>query len=125
MADIWSKRSKCQRRQVGALLVKDSMIISDGYNGTPHGYDNDCENKDGTTAWYTLHAESNAITKCAKHGRSSKGATLYMTMAPCKQCAKLIIQAGISEVVYRDDYHDKDGIRFLINNYIKVRRYES
>ncbi len=114
MAQIWAKNSYCQRRQVGALLVKERMIISDGYNGTPEGFENVCEDEvTGKTKPYVLHAEANAITKVAKSGNSSAGATMYVTTAPCLECAKLIIQAGIKRLVYRDDYTVSDGLDLL------------
>ena len=113
MARIWAKNSYCKRRQVGALLVKDRMIISDGYNGTPSGFENECEDENGQSKPYVLHAEANAITKVAKSGNSSEGATLYITDSPCMDCAKLIIQAGITRVVYGDDYRLTDGIKLL------------
>ena len=112
MAEIWAQNSYCKRRKVGALLVKDRMIISDGYNGTPSGFENICE-EDGVTKPYVLHAEANAITKVAKSGNSSEGATLFVTASPCLECAKLIIQAGIKRVVYRDEYRLTDGIDLL------------
>ena len=113
MAAVWARNSYCKRRQVGALLVKDRMIISDGYNGTPSGFENICEDESGATKPYVLHAEANAITKVAKSGNSSEGATLYVTASPCMECAKLIIQAGIKRVVYRDSYRLTDGIELL------------
>lgn len=113
MAAIWAENSYCKRRQVGALLVKDKMIISDGYNGTPAGFENICEDEDGLTKPYVLHAEANAITKVAKSGNSSAGATLYITTSPCVECAKLIIQAGIVRVVYGEEYRVCDGIELL------------
>ena len=113
MAGVWAKNSYCKRRQVGALLVKDRMIISDGYNGTPSGFENQCEDENGVTKPYVLHAEANAITKVAKSGNSSEGATLYVTASPCIECSKLIIQAGIKRVVYRDEYRLTDGIDLL------------
>jgi dCMP deaminase len=113
MARIWAKNSYCRRRQVGALLVKDRMIISDGYNGTPSGFENECEDENGQSKPYVLHAEANAITKVAKSGNSSEGATLYITDSPCLDCAKLIIQAGIKRVVYGDEYRITDGIKLL------------
>ena len=113
MARIWSENSYCTRRKVGALIVKDKMIISDGYNGTPSGFENVCELEDGTTKGYVLHAEANAITKIAKSGNNSDGATLYVTTSPCLECAKLIIQSGIKRVVYCEMYRIDDGIRFL------------
>jgi dCMP deaminase len=113
MARIWAKNSYCKRRQVGALLVKDRMIISDGYNGTPSGFENECEDENGESKPYVLHAEANAITKVAKSNNSSEGATLYITASPCLDCAKLIIQAGITRVVYGDEYRITDGIKLL------------
>ena len=113
MAKIWAENSYCIRRQVGALLVKDKMIISDGYNGTPSGFENICEDEDGKTKPYVLHAEANAISKIAKSGNSSNGATLYVTTSPCIECAKLIIQAGIKKVVYAEPYRIDDGIQLL------------
>ncbi len=114
MAKIWATNSYCVRRQVGALIVKDKMIISDGFNGTPSGFENICEDEvTGKTKPYVLHAEANAITKVAKSGNSSDGATLYVTSAPCIECSKLIIQAGIRRVVYCDDYHSTDGVELL------------
>ena len=110
MAAIWAKNSYCKRRQVGAILVKDRMIISDGYNGTPSGFENVCEDENGITKPYVLHAEANAISKVAKSGNSSEGATLYVTASPCMECAKLIIQAGIKRVVYMDEYRLLEGI---------------
>ena len=113
MAAIWASNSYCKRRQVGALLVKDRMIISDGYNGTPSGFENICEDENGVTKPYVLHAEANAISKIAKSGNSADGATLYVTASPCMECAKLIIQSGIRRVVYRDEYRLTDGIDLL------------
>ncbi len=113
MAAVWARNSYCRRRQVGALLVKDRMIISDGYNGTPSGFENVCEDENGVTKPYVLHAEANAITKVAKSGNSSAGATLYVTASPCLECSKLIIQAGIKRVVYKDSYRLADGIELL------------
>ena len=113
MAQIWARNSYCKRRQVGALIVKDRMIISDGYNGTPSGFENICEDETGHTKPYVLHAEANAITKIAKSGNSSEGATMYVTTAPCLECSKLIIQAGIKRLVYRDNYRITDGIDLL------------
>jgi dCMP deaminase len=113
MARVWAKNSYCKRRQVGALLVKDRMIISDGYNGTPSGFENECEDESGQSKPYVLHAEANAITKVAKSNNSSEGATLYITDSPCMDCAKLIIQAGIRRVVYGDEYRMTDGIKLL------------
>ena len=113
MAKIWSENSYCVRRQVGALIVKDKMIISDGYNGTPSGFENVCELDDGTTKPYVLHAEANAITKVAKSNNNSLGATLYVTASPCMECAKLIIQSGIKRVVYSEMYRLTDGLDLL------------
>jgi dCMP deaminase len=113
MAIEWSSLSKSKRKQVGSLIVKDGMIISDGFNGAPTGFPNDCEDLDGSTYWHVLHAEANAILKCAKHGISCKDATLYLTMSPCKECSKLIIQASIKRVVYYLPYRDLDGLKML------------
>ncbi len=113
MAQIWAENSYCQRRKVGALIVKDKMIISDGYNGTPSGFENVCEDENNKTKPYVLHAEANAITKVAKSSNSSENATLYVTASPCIECAKLIIQAGISRVVYSEEYHTSDGKKLL------------
>ena len=124
MAQIWAQNSYCKRRKVGALLVKDRMIISDGYNGTPSGFENICE-EDGVTKPYVLHAEANAITKVAKSGNSSEGATLYVTASPCLECSKLIIQSGIKRVVYRDEYRLTDGIDLLRRAGIEGRRTAS
>lgn len=120
MAAIWAKNSYCKRRQVGALLVKNRMIISDGFNGTPSGFENQCEDENNTTKPYVLHAEANAITKVAKSGNSSEGATLYITTAPCIECAKLIIQAGIIRVVYAEEYRMSEGIELLKRAGIEV-----
>ena len=122
MAEIWAQNSYCKRRKVGALLVKDRMIISDGYNGTPSGFENVCEDEDGVTKPYVLHAEANAITNVAKSGNSSEGATLYVTASPCVECAKLIIQSGIRRVVYRDAYRLTDGIDLLRRAGIEVEQ---
>ncbi|MDX1602489.1 MAG: dCMP deaminase family protein [Salinimicrobium sediminis] len=113
IAREWGKLSHCQRKQVGALIVKDRMIISDGYNGTPTGFENPCEDEEGYTKWYVLHAEANAILKVAGSTQSCKGATLYITMSPCKECSKLIHQSGITRLVYQIDYKDNSGIDFL------------
>jgi dCMP deaminase len=113
MALEWAKLSHCQRKQVGALIVKDRMIISDGYNGTPTGFENPCENEDGTTKWYVLHAEANAILKVASSTHSCKGGTLYLTLSPCKDCSKLVHQAGIKRLVYINGYKDNEGLNFL------------
>ena len=113
MARIWASNSYCKRRQVGALLVKDKMIISDGYNGTPAGFENKCEEENDTTKSYVLHAEANAITKVAKSNNSSNGSTLYITTSPCMECSKLIIQSGIVRVVYQEKYRITDGLDLL------------
>lgn len=113
MASIWAENSYCQRRKVGAILVRDQMIISDGYNGTPAGFENVCEGADGITKPYVLHAEANAITKVARSNNSSEGSTLYITASPCLECAKLIIQAGIKRVVFNELYRLADGIDLL------------
>jgi dCMP deaminase len=113
IAKIWAKNSYCKRRHVGAIIVKDKMIISDGYNGTPSGFENICEDENNITKPYVLHAEANAITKVAKSNNSSENATLYITTSPCIECAKLIIQAGIIRVVFADKYHNTDGIDLL------------
>jgi dCMP deaminase len=113
MAAEWSKLSHCKRRQVGALIVKGRSIISDGYNGTPSGFENFCEDEEGYTKWYVLHAEANAILKVASTTQSCEGATLYLTMSPCRECSKLIFQAGIRRVVYASEYKDPSGLDFL------------
>ncbi|PTX44828.1 dCMP deaminase [Christiangramia gaetbulicola] len=113
IAREWSKLSHCNRKQVGALIVKDRMIISDGYNGTPSGFENFCEDEEGYTKWFVLHAEANAILKVAGSTQSCKDATLYITMSPCKECSKLIHQSGISRLVYHIDYKDNSGLEFL------------
>ncbi len=113
MAEEWGKLSYCRRKQVGALIVKDKMIISDGYNGTPTGFENNCEDEAGNTKWYVLHAEANAILKVASSTQSCKGATLYITMSPCKDCSKLVHQAGITRLVYKNEYKDGAGLDFL------------
>ncbi|MCG7281744.1 dCMP deaminase family protein [Chryseobacterium taklimakanense] len=120
MALEWAKLSYCKRKQVGALIVKDRMIISDGYNGTPSGFENQCEDEEGKTHWYVLHAEANAILKLAASTQSAKGATLYITLSPCKECSKLILQAGISRLVYIDEYSDNEGISFLKGHNIEI-----
>lgn len=122
MAKIWAENSYCTRRQVGALIVKNKMIISDGYNGTPSGFPNICEGEDGLTLPYVLHAEANAITKIARSGNNSDGATLYVTDAPCIECAKLIIQSGIKRVVYARSYRMTDGIELLTKAGIEVEQ---
>ena len=120
MAHIWAENSYCKRRQVGALVVKNKMIISDGYNGTPSGFENVCEDANGITKPYVLHAEANAITKLARSGNNSDGSTLYVTASPCIECAKLIIQAGIRRVVYGEKYRLTDGIDLLKRAGIEV-----
>ena len=124
MASVWAKNSYCKRLQVGALIVKDKMIISDGYNGTPSGFENICEDESGATKPYVLHAVANAITKVAKSGNSSEGATLYVTASPCLECSKLIIQSGIRRVVYRDEYRLTDGIDLLRRAGIEVEKVD-
>jgi dCMP deaminase len=124
MARIWAQNSYCKRRQVGALIVKGKMIISDGYNGTPSGFENVCEDENFRTKPYVLHAEANAITKVAKSNNSSDGATLYVTCAPCVECAKLIIQSGISRVVFMDHYNNEDGIDLLRRAKIEIVKME-
>ena len=120
MATEWAKLSYCKRKQVGALIVKDRMIISDGYNGTPSGFDNCCEDDEGLTRWDVLHAEANAILKVARSTQSCEGATLYITLSPCKECSKLIHQSGIKRVVYQNGYRDDSGIQFLIKAGVEV-----
>ena len=124
MAAVWAKNSYCTRRQVGAILVKDRMIISDGYNGTPAGFENVCEDENGVTKPYVLHAEANAITKVARSGNSSEGATLYITDSPGMECAKLIIQSGITRVVYAREYRIIDGVDLLRRAGIQVDKFE-
>ena len=120
MALEWAKLSYCKRRQVGALIVKDRMIISDGYNGTPTGFENICEDDDNYTKWYVLHAEANAILKVAASTQSTKGATLYVTLSPCTECSKLIFQSGIKRVVYHEHYKDRSGLDFLIKGGVEI-----
>ena len=115
LADSLAKLSQCNRKQVGAIIVKDEIIISDGFNGTPAGFDNCCENEEGLTHWYVLHAEANAILKVAKSTNNCKGATLYLTHSPCRDCSKLVLQSGIKRVVYKEAYKDPSGIDFLGN----------
>lgn len=124
MAEIWAGNSYCKRRKVGALIVKDRMIISDGYNGTPAGFENVCEDENGVTKAYVLHAEANAISKVAQSGNSSAGATLYVTASPCIECSKLIIQAGIKRVVYRDEYRLTDGIDLLRRAGVEIEKID-
>lgn len=125
MAQIWAQNSYCQRRKVGALLVKEKMIISDGYNGTPEGFENICEDKENVTKPYVLHAEANAITKVAKSNNNSNGATLYVTTSPCIECSKLIIQSGIKRVVFNDKYHNTDGLELLKRAKIEILHIEN
>ncbi|MRI00948.1 CMP deaminase [Kriegella sp. EG-1] len=113
MANEWGKLSFCKRKQVGAIIVRDRMIISDGYNGTPTGFENHCEDEEGYTKWYVLHAEANAISKVAASTQSCEGATLYITLSPCRECSKLIHQSGIKRVVYQKAYKDDSGLKFL------------
>ena len=120
MATEWSKLSHCKRKQVGALIVKDKMIISDGYNGTPTGFDNGCEDEEGNTKWHVLHAEANAILKVASSTQGCRGATLYITLSPCKECSKLIHQSGIRRMVYSKAYKDNSGIDFLKKANVEV-----
>ena len=124
IAKEWGKLSHCKRKQVGALIVKDRMIISDGYNGTPTGFENYCEDDEGYTKWYVLHAEANAILKVAASTQSCKDATLYITLSPCKECSKLIHQAGIVRVVYSEGYKDNSGLQFLEKAGIEVQLIE-
>lgn len=125
MAREWAKLSYCERKKVGALIVKDRMIISDGYNGTPSGFENKCEDEEGNTQWYVLHAEANAILKLAGSTQSANGSTLYLTLSPCKECSKLVLQSGIKKLVYMDDYKDNDGIEFLKNHGIDIMKIEA
>jgi dCMP deaminase len=120
MALEWAKLSYCKRRQVGALIVKDRMIISDGYNGTPTGFENVCEDDENYTKWYVLHAEANAIMKVSASTQSSKGATLYITLSPCRECSKLIFQSGITRLVYNKEYKDTSGLDFLQKSGIEI-----
>ena len=125
MALEWAKLSHCKRKQVGAIIVKDHIIISDGYNGTPSGFDNCCENHEGDTHWYVLHAEANAILKLARSHNRGVGSTLYITLSPCKDCSKLILQAGIKRVVYINGYKDTSGIDFLEKAGVEVVQIEN
>ncbi len=124
IAAEWSKLSYCKRKQVGAIIVKDRMIISDGYNGTPSGFENCCEDEEGLTQWYVLHAEANAILKVAHSTQSCENATLYITLSPCKECSKLIHQSGIKRVVYQNGYRDTSGIDFLIKAGVAIDQIE-
>ena len=125
MAQEWAELSHCTRKKVGAIIVKDGMIISDGYNGTPAGFDNCCENENGDTHWFVLHAEANAILKVAKSTNNCVGATLYLTLSPCKDCSKLVLQAGIKRVVFMNSYKDTTGVDFLKNAGVEVVQIES
>ncbi|MEL1255095.1 dCMP deaminase family protein [Flavobacterium sp. DGU38] len=120
IAREWGSLSYCKRKQVGAIIVKDRMIISDGYNGTPTGFENCCEDENGLTRWDVLHAEANAILKVARSTQSCEGATLYITLSPCKECSKLIHQSGIRRVVYQNGYRDDSGIQFLLKAGVEV-----
>ena len=124
IAREWGKLSHCKRKQVGAIIVKDRMIISDGFNGTPSGFDNACEDEEDLTKWYVLHAEANAILKVAASTQSSKNATLYITLSPCKECSKLIHQAGIIRVVYQHAYKDNSGLNFLEKAGVKLEHIQ-
>lgn len=121
IAREWGQLSYCKRKQVGAIIVKDRMIISDGYNGTPSGFENCCEDEEGLTQWYVLHAEANAILKVARSTQSCEGATLYITLSPCKECSKLIHQSGIRRVVYQNGYRDTSGVDFLEKAGVEVQ----
>jgi|TARA_B110000114_G_scaffold178829_1_gene212414 dCMP deaminase len=125
MAATWSELSHCSRKQVGAIIVREGMIISDGFNGTPSGFDNSCENEQGETHWYVLHAEANAILKVAKSTHNCQGATLYLTLSPCKDCSKLVVQSGISKVVFVKKYKDESGIQFLEDAGVEVVQIEN
>jgi|TARA_R100000093_G_scaffold69234_1_gene41329 dCMP deaminase len=122
MAKIWSELSRCVKKKVGCLLVKDNMIISDGFNGMPSGMNNCCEYEHNETRWEVLHAEANAILKCAKNGISAKGATLYITLSPCPDCAKLILQSGIKKVIYLEEYYRTEGLDLLKENNINIKK---
>ncbi|GAA4276792.1 deoxycytidylate deaminase [Aquimarina mytili] len=122
IAREWGKLSHCERKKVGAVIVKDRMIISDGFNGTPTGFENPCEDEEGYTKWYVLHAEANAISKVASSTQSCKGATLYITLSPCKECSKLIHQAGIKRIVYQVDYKDNSGLTFLAKAGVEIEQ---
>lgn len=124
MAKEWAKLSHCHRKQVGALIVKNGMLISDGYNGTPSGFANNCEGDNEETLWYVLHAEANAITKVARSTNSADGSTLYLTLSPCKECSKLILQCGIERLVYAQEYKDDSGILFLKEAGIEIEHIE-
>lgn len=125
IAKEWGLLSYCKRKKVGAIIVRDKMIISDGYNGTPSGFENCCEDESGMTNWYVLHAEANAILKVAKSTQSCEGATLYITLSPCKECSKLIHQSGITRVVFQESYKDTSGIDFLVKAGVIVEQIEA
>ena len=125
LALSWAQLSHCARKKVGAIIVKDSIIISDGYNGTPAGFDNCCENEEGNTHWYVLHAEANAILKVARSSNNCKDATLYLTHSPCKDCSKLVLQSGITRLVYQEAYKDTSGIDFLKSAGLEVVQLEN
>lgn len=125
MAKTWSELSHCSRKQVGAIIVRDGMIISDGFNGTPSGFDNCCENDTGETLWYVLHAEANAILKVAKSTHNCQGATLYLTLSPCKDCSKLVVQSGIKRIVFINAYKDQSGVEFLKDAEIEIVQIEN
>ncbi len=122
IAREWGKLSHCERKKVGAVIVKDRMIISDGFNGTPTGFENPCEDEEGYTKWYVLHAEANAISKVASSTQSCRGATLYITLSPCKECSKLIHQAGIKRIVYQIGYKDNSGLQFLAKAGVEIEQ---
>lgn len=124
MAEVWATNSYAKRKQVGCLIVKDRTIIADGYNGTPKGFDNACEDQEGETFWFVIHAEANAITKLAKTNQSGEGATIYTTLSPCKECSKLILQTGITRVVYKVEHSDKDGLNLLKQAGVLVEMYD-
>lgn len=122
LAQNWAMLSHCTRKKVGAIIVKDRMIISDGYNGTPSGFSNACENNEGETHWYVLHAEANAILKVAKSTNNTEGSTLYLTHSPCKDCSKLILQSGVKRVVYMEAYKDLSGLTFLTDAGVEIKQ---
>lgn len=124
MALEWARLSRCRRKQVGALLVKEGMVISDGYNGTPTGFPNDCEDEQGLTHWYVLHAEANAIMKVARSANNARGATLYLTHSPCKDCSKLVLQAGIKRLVYLEPYKDTAGLELLEKGGVMLQKIQ-
>ena len=124
LAKNWALLSYCERKKVGAIIVKDGVIISDGYNGTPSGFDNFCESDNGETHWYVLHAEANAILKVAKSTNNANGSTLYLTHSPCKDCSKLVLQSGIKRLVYKESYKDTSGIIFLQNAGLEIEQIE-